>query len=128
MLLVLHHSRHSWCVLIHIYCHLHFDDVEGLSCSLLPFTFPLPTAKTCVRYMVRTYTISFLLLHTCIYHIPISVCYFQGYSFSTCLVSFSTHVTSRSHMGPPNMMYRVLLRQNFEPTGNDDIVRCLSEL
>ena len=43
----------------------------------------------------------------------ISVRYLQGYSFSTCLLSSSMHVTSRSHMGLPNMMFRVLLRQNL---------------
>jgi hypothetical protein len=112
VLLALHHSRHSWCVLLHIYCHLHFDfgDFgEGLShahCYLLPFCYHCQD----LGYSVRTYTISFLLLHSCIYHIPIFVCYLQGYSFSTCLISFSTHITSHSHIGSPNMMYRVLLR------------------
>lgn len=91
------------------------------------YLLPLPTIQD-LGYLVGTYTISFLLLHTCIYHILISVCYLQGYSFSTCLVSFSTHVTSRSHVGLPNIMYRVLLGHDFERTGNDDSVRGLSEL
>jgi hypothetical protein len=74
---------------------------------------------------MRTVTFRLPIFHWLYYiplHIPISVCYFQGYSFSTCLVSFSTRVTdtSRSHMRPPNMMHRVLLRQEFERTGDDD--------
>lgn len=71
----------------------------------------------------------FIAYTTYLYHIPISVCYFQGYSFSTCLSSFSARVTvtSRSHMRPPNMMYRALLRQGFERTGNDVGVRFLSD-
>ena len=78
--------------------------------TFLPFCYPLSRLGMlgpCLYHFIP-------LLHTCIYHIPISVCYLQRHSFSTCLVSFSTHLTSRSHMGPPNMMYRVLLRQDFE--------------
>jgi hypothetical protein len=80
----------------------------------------LPSVAHCqeLGYSVRTYTISFLSLHTCIYHIPISVCYFQRILIFHLLSFFlnACYSTSRSHMGRPNMMYRVLLHQDFERT------------
>jgi hypothetical protein len=61
----------SWCVLLHIYYHLHFDfdDFgEGFSCALLPFTFLLPTVKA---WDTRSVLIPF---HP-FYYIPVSATY-----------------------------------------------------
>ena len=126
MLLMLHHSRHSWCVHLYIYFHLHFDDFgEGLS---VHFTF---TFYPSVTGILGPYVYHFIPFTTYLYlsHTNICVLFARILIFS-CLVPFSAHVTSPNHTWPPNMMYRALSRSRFffERIGNDNSVGCLSEL
>jgi hypothetical protein len=66
-----------------------------------------------LEYSVRTHNHFQSLLYTCLYHIPISACYLQRILIFHLLGFCLTRVTSRSRLWPPNMMYRVVLGQEF---------------
>ena len=64
MLLVLHRSRHGWCVLLDVYACLQLDDLgQGLSCTL-------SDAHCRLHYLVRTHS----HFHS-LYYIPLSTIY-----------------------------------------------------